>query len=105
MNIKRYMDLAASLGCWACRKDGYPGTPAQLHHPRAKAGMGERGADDEVIPLCPTHHVGPGGLYPNGEYFPSIHGNAKAFRRRYGEDAALSAEVRAAVEELERSFV
>ena len=49
MTPRRYMDLAASLGCLPCLMDGIEGTPAQLHHPRAEAGMGERGDDMEVV--------------------------------------------------------
>ena len=49
MTPKRYMDAVAALGCIACEKDGFYGTPASLHHPRAGKGTAERGSDMEVI--------------------------------------------------------
>ena len=105
-STRRYMSMAASLGCIACEMDGYFGTPAELHHPRAKAGMAERGSDMEVIPLCPAHHRGIGGhVYPNGEEFPTIHLQTGWFRWKYGEDAELSEQVRKRVEALEKTIM
>ena len=102
----RYMSIAATLGCIACEMDGYFGTPAELHHPRAKAGIGERGSDMEVIPLCPSHHRGLGDrVYPTGEEFPSIHMQTGWFRWKYGEDAELSELVRKRVCELEHRTI
>ena len=80
------MAAVASIGCLACRLEGKRGTPAELHHPRAKAGMGERGSDIEVIPLCPSHHRGVG----QPRRFPSIHMNPQDFRRLYGTEEELS---------------
>ena len=74
------MHLAATIGCVACRMNGFPDSPAQLHHPRAKAGMGERGPHDEVISLCLEHHLGKNG----------IHNDPVTFHKRYGSDAELS---------------
>ena len=89
MNAKQYMDVAARVGCVACLLDGFVGTPAQLHHPRAEAGMSERGDDMDVIPLCPAHHLR-GGTYTDGHRFPGVHQNTAAFRARYGEDWLLT---------------
>jgi hypothetical protein len=50
----------AELGCSLCRHQGNEGTPAELHHirrgniPRSQAA---------VIPLCPYHHRGSGGVH------------------------------------------
>lgn len=98
------MDLAASLGCLPCAMDGYLDTPAQLHHPRAEAGLSERGDDMEVIPMCEKHHLH-GGTYPDGRQFPSVHGDVKAFRACYGEDAALSKGVRYLVERIDKETI
>ena len=90
MTPKQYMDAAAALGCIACEKDGFYGTPASLHHPRAGKGAAERGNDMEVIPLCPRHHLGQGEKLN----FISIHMNPKQFFTRYGDEKTLSHEVR-----------
>lgn len=50
------MDRVAQLGCILCRRNGYHGTPAELHHPRTGTGAGRRAAHTDVIPLCPYHH-------------------------------------------------
>ena len=80
------MDAVAGLGCLACRKDGIFGTPAQIHHPRAKAGLAERGSDMEVYGLCPSHHTGQGMPLK----FVSVHGRPKEFHAKYGSDEELS---------------
>lgn len=90
MTPKQYMDAVAALGCIACEKDGFYGTPAQLHHPRQGKGMAERGSDMEVYGLCAAHHLGQG--QPRG--FPSVHMNPKQFFARYGDEKTLSQEVR-----------
>ncbi|MDY0036706.1 MAG: Ref family recombination enhancement nuclease [Zoogloea oleivorans] len=53
---KAHMDRVAQLGCILCRRNGYHGTPAELHHPRTGTGAGRRAAHTDVIPLCPYHH-------------------------------------------------
>ena len=83
------MGHVAELGCLACLLDGIDGTPAQVHHPRAEAGMGERGPHLETYGLCPAHHLH-GGTYPNGAKFPGVHQDAAAFHAWYGEDWLLS---------------
>jgi len=52
---KLHMRSVAELGCIACKKLGYEGTPAELHH--IKSGVfGKRSDNYSVIPLCPHHH-------------------------------------------------
>ncbi|QFY42979.1 hypothetical protein F6R98_10425 [Candidatus Methylospira mobilis] len=63
---KRYMAQVAALGCAICRRLGLGVTPAQVHHPRADAGMGQRASDFDTIPLCPYHHTGDGGFHALG---------------------------------------
>jgi len=63
---KKHMSRVADLGCSVCRRMGYPGTPAELHHPRAGVGMGKRASNMDVIPLCPEHHRGKTGVHGLG---------------------------------------
>ena len=63
---KKHMNAVAELGCAVCRRMGYEGTPAELHHKRAGTGAGRRSSHYEVIPLCPEHHRGKTGLHGLG---------------------------------------
>ena len=80
------MTTVAALGCLLCRRLGYLGTPAELHHVRTGTGAGRRAPDTETIPLCPEHHRGNSGLHGMGR---------KAFERAYGvTELELLAETR-----------
>jgi hypothetical protein len=73
---KKYMSKVAELGCAVCRRMGYEGTPAELHHPRGiNVGMGQRSSHMSVLPLCPQHHRGNMGIHGMGR---------KAFEAHYG---------------------
>jgi len=74
---KKHMNRVAELGCAVCRRQGYEGTPAELHHKRAGTGAGRRSSHYDVIPLCPEHHRGATGLHGLG---------TKGFPKRYGYD-------------------
>jgi hypothetical protein len=74
---KKYMNRVAELGCAVCRRMGYAGTPAELHHKRAGTGAGRRSSHFDVIPLCPEHHRGATGLHGLG---------TKGFPKHYGYD-------------------
>jgi hypothetical protein len=76
---KKHMSRVAELGCAVCRRMGYPGTPAELHHPRAGTGAGRRASHMDVIPLCPEHHRGSTGLHGLG---------TKGFPKHWGFDEA-----------------
>lgn len=69
MNLKTWMSQVADLGCSMCRRMGYPGTPAQLHHPREGVGMAQRQSDWLVIPLCEPHHTGSKGWHGTRDDF------------------------------------
>lgn len=69
MNIKQWKNEVADLGCGMCRRMGQPGTPAQLHHPRAGVGMAQRQSDWLVIPLCEYHHTGSKGWHGTRDDF------------------------------------
>jgi hypothetical protein len=82
---KRLMAATAQLDCCICRRIGYYGTPAEVHHVRTGTGAGRRGAD--LVPLCPEHHRGNTGLHGMGR---------KAFERAYGvTELALAEETKA----------
>ena len=49
------MRKVAELGCICCKKLGYEGTPAELHHIPSGA-MGLKSDNYSVIGLCPHHH-------------------------------------------------
>ena len=63
---RKHMSRVAELGCIVCRRMGYEGTPAELHHPRALAGGWGRSKHMDVIPLCPEHHRGSTGVHGLG---------------------------------------
>lgn len=63
---KKHMGRVAELGCAVCRRMGYPGTPAELHHPRSGVGMGKRSSHFDVLPLCVEHHRGKTGVHGLG---------------------------------------
>jgi len=89
MSKKRdHMARVAELGCMACRQIGYMDTPAELHHPRTGAGVGQRSSDFDVIPLCPIHHR-------TGGYGVAFHAGRRAFEAIYGTEAELLEKVRA----------
>jgi hypothetical protein len=69
---KKSLDKIARLGCILCSTIlGFEDTPAELHHIRR---AGKR-ATSPVIPLCPEHHRGNGGIHGLGR---------KSFEAKYG---------------------
>lgn len=81
---KSHLNRVAAFGCIACYKQGTPGTPAEIHHPRAGTGIGRKASHFEAIALCPAHHRGIAGLA-----VPSIHGSKNAFIAEFGTEAEL----------------
>ncbi len=86
---KKHMQQVADLGCIACYLQGTPGTPAELHHARETAGMGQRASNMDVIGLCPAHHRG-----THHPAVPSIHLARREFIKHFGTEADLLAKVR-----------
>jgi len=76
---KKHMGRVAELGCAICRRMGYPGTPAELHHRRGGQGLSNRSSNWEVIPLCPRHHRGADGVHGLG---------TRGFAKHWGFDEA-----------------
>lgn len=84
---REHLSRVAELGCWACRKDGNYGTPAEIHHIRDGMGMAQRASDFETIPLCPAHHrTGERGTL-------SVQNHYQQFQNRYGSERQLLIEV------------
>lgn len=81
---RQHLNKVAALGCIACYQQGTPGTPAEIHHPRAGTGAGRRASHFDALPLCPAHHRGTAGLS-----VPSIHGSKNAFIEAFGTEAEL----------------
>lgn len=72
---KKYVSKVADFGCIICYRNGYSGTPCEIHHVRGIGlGMGVRNSHYNVIGLCPEHHRGNTGYHGMGR---------KAFERRY----------------------
>jgi hypothetical protein len=72
---KKHLSAVAELGCAVCRRMGYPGTPAEIHHPRKGTGLALRAPHKDAIPLCVEHHRGQTGLHGLG---------TKGFVKHYG---------------------
>lgn len=72
---KAHLSKVAALGCMVCRRMGYEGTPAEIHHPRRGTGLGQRASNYDAIPLCPEHHRGNTGIHGLG---------TKGFPKRWG---------------------
>ena len=88
MKVKDHLSRIAELGCIACRKMGHYGTPAEIHHIRETAGMGQKSSDREAIPLCANHHRGL--MHP---HVPSVHLDRKVFIQTFGNELQLLQEV------------
>ena len=86
---KDHLSKVADLGCIACYLQDTPGTPAEIHHPRAGKGTAQRASHFDAIPLCPAHHRGT--QHPS---VPSIHLARRAFIEQFGTEADLLAVVR-----------
>jgi len=72
---RRHLNDVAELGCAVCRRMGYEGTPAEIHHKRAGTGAGRRSSHYDAIPLCPEHHRGKTGIHGLGtKGFPKYWG-------------------------------
>ena len=82
MALTQSMSDVAALGCVVCRNQGYTGSPAELHHITTGAGMGQKASDEDVIPLCPTHHrLGGWGI--------ALHAGEREWQDRYGNQLDL----------------
>ena len=77
---KKWMDAITQIGCIVCHLQGYPGTPAIVHHILKN---GRRQSHLQTIPLCPGHHQ-------NGTHGKiSRHPNKARFEAAYGTEDYL----------------
>lgn len=83
---KQHLNKVAEFGCIACHVQGTPGTPCEIHHPRAggEVGAGMKASHYDAIGLCAAHHRGTAGLS-----VPSIHASKNAFIAHFGTEAEL----------------
>lgn len=81
---RRHLERLHAFGCLACYLQGTPGTPAEIHHPRAGVGKGMKASHFDGIPLCPAHHRG-----THHPAVPSIHLAKRAFIDQFGTEADL----------------
>ena len=72
---KEHLSKVSALGCMVCKRMGYEGTPAEIHHPRRGTGLGQRASHYDAIPLCPEHHRGNTGIHGLG---------TKGFPKKWG---------------------
>lgn len=82
---RQYLNRVAEMGCIACKKLGFTGTPAEIHHIRNGVGLSQRSSHFDVIPLCPHHHR-------HGK--DAIHQSKKLFEKRFGTEKDLLREVK-----------
>lgn len=79
---KRLHDLMASLGCIACRKDGFRNEQVSIHH---IDGRTKAEAHLLVLPLCAGHHQDGSG----GPGLIAVHPWKRRFEDRYGKQIEL----------------
>jgi len=96
----KHMDRVQMLGCIACRKLGYLGSPAEIHHTRFDQGGSQRSSHFKTLPLCPIHHR----HGKQGEHV-SVHGAPEAFKKLFGTEQELLDEVKRLLEEQEKTFI
>lgn len=78
---KEHLNKVSELGCVACFVQfGGWGTPAEIHHLRSTAGMGQRSRS--VIGLCHKHHR-------TGGHGVAIHAGQKTFEATFGTELEL----------------
>lgn len=88
---KRYWSrLAGTVGCIACRIDGFINHHVSIHH---VYGRTRPDAHRKVLPLCDRHHQ------TGGIDAPSIHPWKRRFEAKYGTQEELLAKCSRILEE------
>jgi len=72
----------AELGCIVCLNEGHGYSPAEIHHLREGAGMGQKSSWQTAIALCPLHHR-------LGGYGTAIHAGQQKFYELHGSEKDL----------------
>ncbi len=83
---RRYLSRVAALGCIVCQVLGIQDSPAEIHHIRSGAGIGQRSSNLRVLPLCAPHHR-------IGGYGVAYHAGRKAWEKAFGTELELLARV------------
>ena len=78
---KRHFAKVSALGCIVCLNFDNEGTPAEIHH-IGNGAMGKRAGNDEVIPLCHTHHR-------TGGYGVAVHSGRNTWEDNHGTEQEL----------------
>ena len=94
---KQHLSDVASLGCVVCRNAGLGPSLAEIHHVRSGAGMAQRSAHTQVLPLCPRHHRA---CYPTG-----FHAAPRSWQQEHGSEEALLEQVAREVTELRKNTI
>jgi hypothetical protein len=82
---KIHMHKVVSLGCIVCNNNGFPDSPAELHH-ISNGAMGMKASHYEVIPLCHAHHR-------TGGFGIAIHAGIRVWQEYFGDEEELLAQV------------
>ncbi|WP_368188760.1 Ref family recombination enhancement nuclease [Aeromonas sp. R7-3] len=94
---KQWLDDVSSLCCIACRNAGLGASLAEIHHVRSGAGMAQRSAHTQVLPLCPRHHRA---CYPTG-----FHAAPRSWQQEHGSEETLLEQVAREVTELRKNTI
>lgn len=84
---RAHLTAIAALGCVVCERLGLGASPAEIHHPRALVGAGQRAGHFDAIPLCPAHHR-------TGGHGTALHAGQRTWEARYGTELELLAYTR-----------
>lgn len=86
---REHQTFLRQWGCIACRNQGNPDVPAEIHHIRTGTGVGRKADQWDVIPLCDRHHR-------NGNHGEAIHAGQRTWEAKFGFEIDLVAQARAA---------
>jgi len=78
---REHLSQIASIGCIVCLNNGYPDTPAEIHH-IGNGTLSKRASNFEAIPLCPAHHR-------TGGHGVAVHAGRKTWESNYGTEREL----------------
>jgi Recombination enhancement, RecA-dependent nuclease len=84
---KAHYAKLSELGCIVCHNLGYGYSAPHIHHIRHGAGMGQKSAWQDAIPLCPNHHL-------NAGYGIALHAGIKIWEKNFGTEEQLLEQVR-----------
>lgn len=87
---RKRFEALRNLGCIACRLDGFPGIPAEIHH---ITDCGRRMGHQYSIPLCVWQHRGVAESIYDHFKGPSLALSKRDFVERYGTELELLAKV------------